>query len=327
MKTSSTLSSPSVLRLLTLALSLSALTATSARADENDDLLERLEGKATLEQQQARKRQPADQAPKQESQKAEPSAHAKSFFKSLKSNWSESKPTQIQAAGLSGGASESGAFLKATTELTNETRDSQARIELSAGSPVLRLAGQMKGIPIEIQQVKFSDSTQLRFILRPIDASAMLTLPEGAASGRQHLMITPEVAAQLGIRSGKFSAQLQLSTGPALGGACDGDACGVIVGAKIGASGEATYAIDEKATQALHSKLSLEKTFSLMDSLKSASSTCLELGYSHELNPKLKLDGGVYFKNAIFDMVVGEGARNSDDGIAFEGGVFGKVTF
>jgi len=226
---------------------------------------------------------------------------------------------------------ETGYSLKGGLKIDETLGGEHAKLDISVGSPIMRAHATFNGKPLVLVTRDQNHSSGVDFkhqlVFRPLKSSAMITLPQGNAPGRQHLVIHPELAYQLELRGGKLAMSGQLGAGPQIGGACDGDACGTVAGIRFEIAAAGSYELSQKLAAKM--KLELAQTLPLLDHLESVSSACatagLELNLGSESSP-LQVEGGFYVQSITFDLK-DNNAENKDSGSANEAGLYGKIAF
>ncbi len=202
-----------------------------------------------------------------------------------------------------------------------------AQIEGTIGAPILRLRGQVEAIPLRIytMEVTRDGKTVLDVTITPLTADAGFTIPLPGENFRGHFLLTPQIAAQLGIDGGRFSGTVRVRAAPMGGAVTDGDGTAPAVGARIGLDATFSAEIDER--NRIDLGLGLTGSFSALSALDHGYGVTGSAMYVHRMNDLgQEFSIGLAARADRLDVLPGIGP-NIDSGASHFVGATAAITF
>lgn len=161
---------------------------------------------------------------------------------------------------------------------------SVAQIEGTIGAPILRVRGRTEAIPIRLYTTEVTQDGRivLDVTIAPLTADAGFTIPLPGENFRGHFLVTPQIAAQLGIDGGRFSGTVRVRAAPLTGVVGDGDGVAPALGARIGLDTTFSAEIDER--NRIDLSLGIEGSFSALSALDHGYGFTGSAMYVHRMN-------------------------------------------
>lgn len=204
---------------------------------------------------------------------------------------------------------------------------SVAQIEGTIGAPILRVRGRAEAIPIRLYTTEVTQDGRivLDVTIAPLTADAGFTIPLPGENFRGHFLVTPQIAAQLGIDGGRFSGTVRVRAAPLTGVVGDGDGVAPALGARIGL--DTTFSVEVDERNRIDLGLGIEGSFSALSALDHGYGVTGSAMWVHRMNDLgQEFSIGLAARADRLDVLPGIGP-NIDSGASRFVGATAAITF